>query len=169
MTAWWLWLESNTAEEGRRCALQGLIFHPWGSLQPSLHPSLSLTPWACLSAVPAPDQALCFALGSLRGGRMDERRLGFTNRTSAQVEVSSSHHFPLQASDFQGPELSRGFSRKTKQACERPRSAHKYLAFSGCSGNTTQSELDLLYLFPFYPCLQKSQIKTTQHRRKKCW
>ena len=51
--------------QGRRHALQGLIFHPWGSLQPSLHPSLSPTPQACFSAAPAPDQALCFALGSL--------------------------------------------------------------------------------------------------------
>ena len=91
--------------QGRRHALQGLIFHPWGSLQPSLHPSLSPTPQACFSAAPGPDQALCFALGSLctvwpNGWRKNS---SFIKRMSPQVEVSSSHHFPLQATDFEGP------------------------------------------------------------------
>lgn len=95
-------------------------------------------------------------------GRMDEGRSGFIKRMFPQVEVSSSHHSPLQGSDFQGPRLSRGFFRKTKPACARPGSAHINLAFSGCSGNITQSELDLLYLFPHYLYLQRSQIKATQ-------
>lgn len=152
----WLGLESNIEEAGEETCFTRANF-------------LSLQLLAALSSglasllLQPPDQTLCPVLGSLPILHpMDEGRASFTPR----VQVSSSNHFPWQASDFQGLKLSRGFSRKTQKACARPASAHISMGPSGCLGNTAQSELDLLYLFSQYPCLWRSPIQATQERKK---